>query len=56
MIRALDDGRVVFEQGERFTGVRVPLFRHGLERDVRRGFAEMNAALKARAETQQGEG
>ena len=31
-------------------GILVPLFRVGLDRDTKRGFEEMNGALKARAE------
>jgi hypothetical protein len=49
-IRALTDQRVRFEQSERFSGILVPFFRATLTRDARHGFAEMNAALKQRAE------
>lgn len=42
--------RVRFEQSERFSGLLAPIFRSKLERDTRRGFEEMNAALKQRAE------
>lgn len=41
---------VLFEQSERFSGVLVPVLRSGLDRDTKRGFEAMNAALKARAE------
>ena len=41
---------VRFVQRERFTGVLVPLLFKLLERDTRRGFEEMNRALKTRAE------
>lgn len=37
-------------QNEHFRGILVPILRKGLERDTRRGFLEMNVALKARAE------
>ena len=49
-IHALQDGRARFEQSERFTGILVPLFRASLDRDTRRGFEEMNLALKERVE------
>lgn len=42
--------RVRFVQREIFTGLLVPLLARGLDRDTRRGFEEMNQALKARAE------
>ena len=54
VIRPLADNRVRFEQSERFTGVLVPLFRESLDRDTKRGFAEMNRALKERAEGETG--
>ncbi len=41
---------VRFTQREVFTGLLVPLFAHGLDTDTRRGFEEMNLALKERAE------
>jgi hypothetical protein len=59
-IRGLFDGEHIFEltplapdrarfvQRERFRGVLVPLFARSLERDARRGFEEMNRALRAR--------
>ena len=49
-IHPLPGDRVRFEQSERFSGLLVPLLRKGLERDTKRGFVEMNAALKQRAE------
>lgn len=56
VIRSLAANRVCFEQSERFTGILIPFFRSGLERDAKRGFAEMNAALKRRAESVTGTG
>ena len=50
IIEPLGENRVRFIQDEIFTGVLVPLFAHGLDRNTRRGFEEMNQALKARAE------
>lgn len=50
VIRPLGDHRVVFQQSERFSGLLVPLFRSRLDRDTRRGFEEMNLALKKVAE------
>lgn len=44
------DRRVLFQHSERFGGILLPLLRGGLERDTKRGFEEMNQALKARAE------
>jgi hypothetical protein len=43
------DDRVRFVQSERFTGALVPLFGKTLEQ-TRRGFEQMNQALKSRAE------
>ena len=51
-IDALGANRVRFTQREVFTGVLVPLFARGLDTDTRRGFEEMNLALKERAERQ----
>lgn len=50
VIEPLADTKVLFRQSEAFSGLLVPLFRANLERDTRRGFEEMNRALKARAE------
>jgi hypothetical protein len=49
-IEPLEANRVHFVQRELFTGLLVPLLAHGLDTDTRRGFDEMNQALKARAE------
>ena len=49
-IEPLGEGRVRFTQREVFTGLLVPLFARGLDTDTRRGFEEMNQALKTRAE------
>ena len=49
-IEPLEAGDVRFVQREIFTGVLVPLFMRWLEKDTRRGFEEMNRALKLRAE------
>lgn len=48
-IEPLEDGKVRFIQGERFTGVLVP-FMGGIIDSALIGFGEMNEALKARAE------
>lgn len=50
VIEPLPDGTVRFHQSERFSGLLVPLLRGMLDRDTRRGFTEMNAALKRLAE------
>jgi len=49
-IEPLRESRVRFTQREVFTGLLVPLFARGLDTDTRRGFEEMNQALKTRAE------
>jgi len=49
-IEPLETGRVRFTQREIFTGLLVPLLARMLDTDTRRGFEEMNRALKARAE------
>jgi hypothetical protein len=51
VIEPLSAGKVRFQQSERFSGLLVPLFRSSLDRDTRRGFDEMNVALKQRAES-----
>jgi hypothetical protein len=50
IIEALGPGRVRFIQREVFTGLLVPLFSRMLDKDTKRGFREMNMALKMRAE------
>ena len=49
-IEPLEDGKVRFIQGEKFTGVLVP-FMGGLIDNAKIGFDEMNIALKEKAET-----
>lgn len=49
-IEPLEANGVHFVQCELFTGLLVPLLAHGLDTDTRRGFDEMNQALKVRAE------
>lgn len=44
------DGRCKFLQYEEFTGILVPFLHGKLNRETKRGFVEMNAALKARVE------
>lgn len=50
LIEPLGQGKVLFQQSERFSGVLVRLLRTSLDRDTKRGFEEMNSALKERAE------
>jgi hypothetical protein len=50
VIEPLASGKVRFRQSEQFSGMLVPVFRGSLERDTKRGFEEMNQALKARVE------
>ena len=49
-IEQLESNQVRFVQREIFTGLLVPFLGRGLDTDTRRGFEEMNYALKARAE------
>ncbi len=49
-IEKLDSQRVRFIQREVFTGLLVPLLAKDLDTNTRRGFVEMNNALKVRAE------
>ena len=49
-IEPLGDDRVRFTQSEIFTGLLVPLIMRWMNSDTKRGFEEMNQALKARAE------
>jgi hypothetical protein len=44
------DGSVRFVQEETFRGILVPLLKRSLQNDTKRGFEEMNRALKARSE------
>jgi hypothetical protein len=50
-LQPLMPGRVLFEQGETFSGLLVPLFRRSLDGATRRGFVLMNEALKREAES-----
>ena len=49
-IETLGENRVRFVQWEIFKGKFVPLFADRLDKDTKRGFEEMNYALKAQAE------
>ena len=51
-IQPVADGKIKFKQTELFNGILVPLFKGTLDRDTKRGFQEMNQALKAKAEVQ----
>ena len=44
-------GRVLFRQGEIFSGLLVPLMKKSLESDTKAGFVAMNEALKRRSES-----
>jgi hypothetical protein len=44
------DGGILFEQGELFSGILVPLFKNSLNGATRQGFVAMNVALKREAE------
>lgn len=49
-IEPLGVNRVHFIQQELLSGLLVPIFSHSLETNTKRGFEEMNHALKVRAE------
>ena len=49
-IHPIADGKIRFRQSELFSGLLVPMFRSSLDRDTKRGFEEMNQALKLQAE------
>ena len=50
-IEPLSEGHVWFIQRERFKGLLLRLLSKMLDNDTRRGFEEMNRALKLRAES-----
>jgi hypothetical protein len=52
LIEVISGEKVRFQQSEQFSGVLVPIFRASLDRDTKRGFEEMNLALKALAEAE----
>lgn len=54
IIEPLAENRIRFVQREKFSGLLVPLFRRSLDTNTRRGFNEMNVALKERAENPKG--
>jgi hypothetical protein len=49
-IQPLEEDRVRFVQREAFKGVLVPVFARSLDTNTKRGFEQMNRALKGRAE------
>jgi len=49
-IEPIAANRVRFVQRENFNGILVPLLARSLDRDTKRGFDEMNQALKLQAE------
>jgi hypothetical protein len=54
VFQSLEEDWVRFFQTEAFRGLLVPLFARSLDNSTLRGFAEMNRALKERAETATG--
>lgn len=50
-VHPLDGGRTRFHQWEKFSGLLIPLMSRMLDGGTRRGFEDMNRALKARAES-----
>jgi hypothetical protein len=51
LIEPIACGKMRFQQSEQFSGILVPIFRASLNQDTEGGFAEMNLAIKARAES-----
>jgi hypothetical protein len=49
-VEPLPGGKSRFVQSEEFTGLLVPFLRGKIDRETKRGFVEMNAALKRRVE------
>jgi hypothetical protein len=49
-IESMENGRVRFIQREKFRGILVPFLSRSLDGQTKRGFKQMNEALKARAE------
>jgi hypothetical protein len=45
------DGSVIFRQGEKFSGILVPLFKSSLDGATKQGFIAMNEAIKDEAES-----
>ena len=50
VLEPIDQNRVRFTQSEKFSGLLLPIFARSMDADTQRGFAEMNKALKTRAE------
>ena len=50
-LQSLGPGRTKFVQREQFRGIFLPFLRRSLQRDARRGFEEMNQALRQRVLT-----
>lgn len=50
LIEPIDENKVRFVHGENFSGLLVGMFAKSLDTDTLRGFKEMNAAVKKRAE------
>lgn len=49
-IEGRPEGGAIFRQGEIFSGILVPLFKHSLDGAIMQGFAAMNEALQREAE------
>jgi hypothetical protein len=49
-LKPIDSNHTLFVQREVFTGILVPFVSRSLDRDSKRGFMEMNVALKKRVE------
>lgn len=52
-IQPIAEGKIKFRQSELFSGILVLLFKGTLDRNTKRGFEEMNRALKMKAEAQE---
>lgn len=53
LLEQMPNGSVLFKQGERFTGLLVPLLKESIQGPTEAGFVAMNEALKRRAEASQ---
>ena len=50
ILESMPDGSTQFTQGENFSGILALILWSSIEKDTRKGFEEMNAALKIRSE------
>ncbi len=51
-LKQIDEHNTLFIHSEKFKGILVPLFKKSLENDTKKGFEQMNEALKKRVESE----